>query len=194
MGLYSIDNHSPLAISVDSPQWLDVGGFRWTEVSLLHNLLQSVHTVLGVCFHILVDSLYSFIVVLKSVLNLIGRVLLVLQAPGLGVVYGASGGLIFRLRFMVWSRLMVGRGWLMINWGRFVVNWSRLVVNWSGLVIGWGSRGMVGNWCSMVNKGSYRLLMVNRSCWGRAIWGRGNGVAIYRGVCLCLTRYMADSH
>ena len=183
VGLDSIHHHPPLAVSVDCPQRLDVGSDRGAEVGLLHNLLQSVHAVLSVGQHVLVYCLDSLVVVLEGVLYLIGGVLSVLQAPGLGVVNGACRGLIVGLRLVV-------RGGFMVGWGRGV--------GW-GMAIGWGrgvGRGGVdnsmsyrgvsysmGNWC-MCNCMSYRgvvhySLMVDRA---GVVHKGSHRVVVHRGV------------
>jgi len=146
VGLHSIHHHPPLAVSVDCPQRHDVGCDRGAEVGLLHNLLQSVHAVLSVGQHVLVHGLDSFIVVLEGMFYLIGGVLSVLKAPGLGVVNRTCWGLIVGLR------LVVG-GWLMVGWGRGIGR----------------SRGIGGG------RGIGRGRSIGRGmtiCWG---WGIGRG-------------------
>jgi len=86
VSLHSVNNNSPLPIGVNSTEWLDISGHRGTQVGLLYNLLQAVNTVLGISEHVLIDSLHSFVVILKSVLDLIGGVLGVFKAPSFGVV------------------------------------------------------------------------------------------------------------
>jgi len=118
VGLHSVHDHPPLAVCVDRPEGHDVSSFGWTEVSLLHDLLQSVHAVLSVGQHILVDCLDALVVVLKGMLNLVGGVLGILETPGLGVVNGTDGGLVC---IMVWG------------WSRVVRSCVSHCMNWSGM-------------------------------------------------------------
>merc|ERR1712128_49719 len=166
VGLHSIHHHPPLAVSVDCPQRHDVGCDRGAEVGLLHNLLQSVHAVLSVGQHVLVHGLDSFIVVLEGMFYLIGGVLSVLKAPGLGVVNRACWGLIVGLR------LVVG-GWLMVGWGMGICwGWGigrgwmdnsmgNLCVSYSMSYWGMGHRvnySLVVDRAGMVHKGSHRVV------------------------------------
>ena len=89
VGLHSVDDDSPFPGGVDGSPGLDVGGDGGAEVSLLHNLDQSLHAVLSVGQDILVDSLNSLVVVLQSVLDLVGGIFRILQAPSLGVSFAA---------------------------------------------------------------------------------------------------------
>jgi hypothetical protein len=63
--LHSIHHDPPLAGSVDCPEGHDVAGLGGTQVSLLHQLLQSLYTVLRVGQNILVDGLDALVVVLE---------------------------------------------------------------------------------------------------------------------------------
>ena len=94
VGLHAVDDDSPLPGGVDGSPGLDVGGDGGTEVGLLHNLLQSLHAVLGVGQDVLVDGLNSLVMVLESVLDLVGGIFRVLQAPSLGVSNAALGGFV----------------------------------------------------------------------------------------------------
>ena len=42
MGLNVVNHDSPFSVDVNGPQRLDVGGFRWAQVGLLNDFLQSV--------------------------------------------------------------------------------------------------------------------------------------------------------
>ena len=132
VGFDSINHYSPLSISVDSSERLDVGSFGGTEVSLLHNLLQPGHRVLCVGQNILVDGLNAFVVILQSMLNLVGRVLSILQTPGLRVTNGALGWLVMsvlRLRVSVGRlRVTVGRGGMGVGRGGMGVSRGRMAI------------------------------------------------------------------
>lgn len=141
VGLHPVHNHPPLAICVDCSEGHDVGSLRGTKVSLLNDLLQSVHAVLSVGQHILVDCLDALVVVLKGMLNLVGGVLRILQTPGLGVVNGTDGGLVC---IMVWGRSRVVGSCVShcMNWSGMddwmshcVVDRSNMVLH-NGLVVG----------------------------------------------------------
>ena len=138
VGLDSVDDDPPLAVGVDGAQGLDVGGDGGAEVSLLDNLLQPVHAVLGVGEHVLVNGLDTLVVVLEGVLNLVGGVLGVLETPGLGVIDGALGGSV---------GLSVVSGLGVIGGGSVVG--SGLMVG-SGLVIG---GGVIGSRSRVVGRG-----------------------------------------
>ena len=149
VGLDSVDDDPPLAVGVDGAQGLDVGGDGGAEVSLLDNLLQPVHAVLGVGEHVLVDGLDTLVVVLEGVLNLVGGVLGILETPGLGVIDGALGGSIGLSVVsglgvvgggsVVGSGLMIGSGSRVVG-GRGVVDHGLMVRG--GLVIGGGGSVM----------------------------------------------------
>jgi len=126
VSLHSVNNNSPLPIGVNSTEWLNISSHRGTQVGLLYNLLQAVNTVLGISEHVLIDSLHSFVVILKSVLYLIGGVLGVFQAPSFGVVNRA-----------LWGLVMIGF-WLMVR-SRSMMNWSVMnncMMNWSCMMNG----------------------------------------------------------
>ena len=141
VGLDSVNDDPPLAVGVDGAQGLDVGGDGGAEVSLLDNLLQPVHAVLGVGEHVLVNGLDTLVVVLEGVLNLVGGVLGVLETPGLGVIDGALGGSVGLSMVsglgvvgggsVVGSGLMVG-SWLVIGGG--VIGSRSRVVGGGGVV------------------------------------------------------------
>lgn len=129
--LDTIHYHSPLAISIDCPERHDIGSDRRTQVSLLHQLLQSVHTILSVSQDILVYGLDTFVVILESVLYLIGWILRVLQAPRLGVVDGAHRGLVvIMLRCVVRSRSMVGGRFMVGSRVDYMVNRSSVMLDY----------------------------------------------------------------
>ena len=111
----------------------------------MHDLLQSVHAVLGVGQHILVDCLDALVVVLQGMLNLVGGVLGILQTPGLGVVNGTDRGLV---SIMVWGRGRVVGSCMSYNWSS-MDNWmSHCVVDGSDMVLHDGlvmGGTMVGN-------------------------------------------------
>ena len=175
-------------MGVDCSSWLDVSCDRWAEVGFLSNLLQSLNTVVSVGKHILVDSLNSLIVVLKSMLNLISWVLRILNAPGLWVSNGALWwsiwlwcvlwlmvrgrfmvGSWFMVRggFMVWGRLVV-RSWLMVS-GNCMVHWHFMIGSWSSMdywsgidlwCVDWGG---VVHWLSMSIRGRGRSVAIDTS-------------------------------
>ena len=154
VSLDSVDHDPPLAVCVDGPSGLDVGGDGGTEVGLLDDLLQSVNTVVGVGEDVLVDGLDSLVVVLESVLNLVGWVLWVFQTPGLGVANGTLWWSVWLwgvFWLMVWGGLMVRGGvvdgdWFMVGGGLMVG--SSVVDHWGGvvdhgnLVVGSGGGGV----------------------------------------------------
>ena len=165
VSLHSVDDNPPLSVSVDGSPGLDVGGDGGAEVSLLDDLLQSLHAVLSVGEDVLVDGLHSLVVVLESVLDLVGGVLGVLQTPSLGVANGALGRLV-----VVW--LMVGLG-LMVGSGvdGLVVRSSvvdRLVIG--GSVV---DRLVVRGWLVVGSSVVHRHLVIHR--------GHGGGVSNYGG-------------
>ena len=185
VSLHTIDHDPPLAVSVDSSPGLDVGGDRGAEVGLLHDLLQSVHAVVSVGQDVLVDLLNTLIVVLQSSLDFIGRVLRILNAPGLGVTNRALG-------FVIWLRLVVDRGrvvdrdwlvvwfsmvdrdWLMVR-GRFMVGGSNSV--WSRFMI----RGSVVDHGGGVDLGSVDWGgVIHWLHWSVHCWSRG--VAIHSSM------------
>jgi hypothetical protein len=197
VGLDTVDDDSPLAMGVDGSPGLDVGGDRGAEVGLLDNLLQSVHAVVGVGQHVLVDGLDTLVVVLKGGLYLIGGVLRVLNAPGLGVADGALGFMIWlrgvvRLGLMVGGRgvvdrLMIGGGvvhWFMVRGGvmdRFMVRGSmvdRLVIRSRCRGIGCWVDSVVDDWGGTIH--SLRCVdrggVVDRLHW--AVHGGGGSVAV----------------
>ena len=114
VGLHSVDDDSPFASSVDGSPGLDVGGDGGAEVGLLHDLLQSLHAVLSVGEHILVDGLDTLVVVLESVLNLVCGIFRILQAPSLGVSNAALWWFV-----IVWLRVGLG---FMVRGGGGVVD------------------------------------------------------------------------
>jgi len=69
----------------------------------LDNLLQTINTVLSISEHILINSLDTFVVILKSMLYLIGWVFSIFKTPCFGVINGA-----------LWWFVMI-RLWLMIS-------------------------------------------------------------------------------
>ena len=138
VSLDSVDDDPPLAVGVDGALGLDVRSDGGAEVSLLDNLLQPVHAVLSVGEHVLVDGLDALVVVLEGVLNLVGGVLGVLEAPGLGVIDGALGG---SVGLSVVNGLGVVGGGLMVGSG--LVIGSRLVIG-CRLVVGGGLIGRGG--------------------------------------------------
>jgi len=174
VGLDVVDDNPPLAVDVDGAQGLDVGSLGGAQVSLLHDVLQASHGVVGVGQNVLVHLLDSVVVVLDGLLDLVGGVLLVLKAPGLGVVLGALGWTVMGLLVgvvggsvvwsMVWGSMVhngvvwggvvrswvvwlwVVWGWLRVIWGWLRVVWSRLRVVWSRLRMVWGWLRMVWSW------------------------------------------------
>ena len=113
VSLHSVDDNPPLSVSVDGSPGLDVGGDGGAEVGLLHDLLQSLHAVLSVGEHILVDGLDTLVVVLESVLNLVCGIFRILQAPSLGVSNAALWWFV-----IVW--LGVGLGFMVRGGGGVV--------------------------------------------------------------------------
>lgn len=90
VGLDLVDNDAPLAIDVNSTKRLDVGGRAWAQVGLFFQLGQSVDRVGCVGCYVLVQGQNGFVVLVKSVDNIVRWILRVLQTPGLGGVLGAG--------------------------------------------------------------------------------------------------------
>ena len=181
VSLHSVDDNPPLSVSVDGSPGLDVGGDGGAEGSLLDDLLQSLHAVLGIGQHVLVDGLDTLVVVLESMLDLIGGIFSVLQTPSLGVTNGALGrfvvfGLVVGLWLMVRSSVMdrlVVRGWLVV--GSSVVH--------RHLVIHRGHGGGVSNYGGDIagHLGSVDGCGVVHWLHG-AVGSGGGGVAVHSGV------------
>lgn len=91
VGLDVVDHDPPLAVHVDGAPRLDVLDVGGAEVRLLGDVPQAVHRVLRVGQHVLVQLLHGVVVVLDGLLDLVGRVLGVLQAVRLGVAVGCTG-------------------------------------------------------------------------------------------------------
>jgi hypothetical protein len=153
----------------------------------LHDLLQPVHAVLSVGQHVLVDCLDALVVVLQGMFDLVGGVLGILQAPGLGVVNGAGG----RLVLMVWGRgrvvrscvshCMVDRSSVDNGMSHCMVDGSNVVLH-DGLVM---SSAMVGNAVGgMVHCGNMGSVVRNWSSMDN--WG--SLVVDERGDC-CLVNW-----
>jgi len=186
VGLHSVDDDSPFSSSVDGSHGLDVGGDGGAEVGLLHNLLQSLHAVLSVGKDILVDSLDTLIVVLESMLDLVGGIFSILQAPSLGVSFAALWWFV-----IVW--LGVGLGF-MVRGGSVdsVVDWFVIRSLWVGLI--GGGMYSVMHWDLMIDWGwvDYGGGVTGNFWgvdWGGVVhwlhWavGRGHGaVAIHSGM------------
>jgi len=145
VSLNVVDDDSPFALSVDGTKRPDVSCVRWAEVGLLLQGCGPLNGQLGVeVSYVSVEVPELCVVVLNSSLELVGWVLIILQAPGLGGVHRA--GRRFN-RSLVWCRCgFVGRGRLV------VVSRCRFVVGLSWLV-GWG-RVMVGWWCMVWTVGT----------------------------------------
>lgn len=86
VSFYTVHDDTPLAGGVYCSQWHQVPGVTGAKISLLWQFNQSVHTVLCVGQHILVQSSHTGVVVLHRVRNLVCRVLIVLETPWLGCV------------------------------------------------------------------------------------------------------------
>jgi len=133
VGLHSVDDDPPFPGGVDGPPGLDVGGDGGTEISLLDNIQQSLHAVLSVGQDVLVDGLDSLVVVLESVLDLVGGIFSILQAPSLGVSNAALGWFV-----VVGLRVGVGRGLMVRGWSvdsvDSVVDWFVVRSLWVGLI------------------------------------------------------------
>jgi len=149
VSLDSVDDNPPLSVGVDGSPGLDVGGDGGAEVGLLHDLLQPGHAVVGVGEDVLVDGLHSLVVVLQGVLDLVGRVFRILQAPSLWVADGT----------LWWSVRLWGVFWLMVgggvgNWGGLMVRGGVVDGNW--LVVGGGLMvgSSVDNWGGVVDHGN----------------------------------------
>jgi len=195
MGLDLVHNDPPLAVDVDSPLGLDVGGLRGAQVGLLDDLLQAGDRVVGVGEHILVHLLDRVIVVLDSLLDLVGGILLILKAPGLGVALGALGrGVVCLLSrvvgsWVVWLRVVGGSMVGGVVWGHWVV-WGHVVrgvvrsVGWLGVghirsrlrVVGWLRVAIRSRSIGLMVGGRRRGVPVGR--WGRGVpvWGRGGSL------------------
>ena len=171
-----VNDDPPLAVDVDSTEWLDVGSLGWAQVGLLDDLLQAGNRVVGVGQDILVHLLDGVVVVFDSLLDFVGWVFGVFQAEWFWVTLGALWWAI--VGFVVWGRVMgswvvgswvmgswVVGGWVMGNWvvGSWVV-WLRVV--WLWVVRFWVIR-----------------LWVVRSSWGVRSWlmvrSWGGGVPVH---------------
>lgn len=82
VSLHAVHDDSPLARGVDGSERGEVGGGAGTEESLLAQLHQAVHAVVGVGEDVLVEGGHPGVVVLDGVRDVVGRVLGVLQTPG----------------------------------------------------------------------------------------------------------------
>ena len=153
----------------------------------MHDLLQPVHAVLSVGQHVLVDCLDALVVVLQGMFNLVGGVLGILQAPGLGVVNGAGR----RLVLMVWGRGRVVRSCVshcMVDWSSVDNGMSHCMVDGSNMVLHDGlvmGSAMVGNAVGgMVHCGNMGSVVRNWSSMDN--WG--SLVVDERGDC-CLVNW-----
>jgi len=205
--LHLVDDNPPLTVDVDGPLGLDVSRLRGAQVSLLDDLLQPSNRVVGVGQHILVHLLDGVVVVLDSLLDLVGGVLFVLQAPGLGVTLGALGwGVVVGFGVM-WGRGRCVRGRCVVDWGvvnrgvvyRDMVNWGHGVDSWVVRSIGGLGVGNIRSWlrviwCWLRDVGCVHWLGVHvgggrggvpvgRRGWGVAIGGRGVGLSLGSSLC-----------
>lgn len=162
VSLDMVDHDPPLAMDVDGTEGLDVGSLGRAQIGLLHDVLQMVHRVLSVGQHILVQLLDSIIVVLNGLLDLIGGVLRILQAVGLGVSMGTLGRSIVGL--MMRSCRMVGSSMV-----RRRVMGRRVVGRGVGSVV--GGRGVGGGSLMAIHRGV--AVGRGRSVGGRSVGGRG---------------------
>jgi len=189
VGLDVVDDDPPLAVDVDGTKGLDVGSLGWAQVSLLDNVLQAGNGVVRVGQDVLVHLLDSVVVVFDGLLDLVGWVLNVLQAPWLRVVLRALWWAILWLLVWVVGSGMVGSGmvgsmvwgsvvWGSVVWGSMVCVGSRMV--W--LCVVWGRLWVVWGWLMVRSWLMVRCwLMVG--CWGvwgwlRVVWSRGGGIAV----------------
>ena len=90
VSLHPVHHDSPLARGVGSSERGEVGGGAGAEESLLAQLHQPVHAVVGVGEDVLVEGGHPGVVVLDGVRDVVGRVLGVLQAPGQAPVQTAG--------------------------------------------------------------------------------------------------------
>ena len=88
----AVDDDAPLALRVDGAQRPHVGGLRWAEVGLVVVVAGQVHGQLCVeVSHVRVQGEQLFCVTLGGRLDLVGRVVLVLEAPRLAAGEGTGG-------------------------------------------------------------------------------------------------------
>jgi len=90
VGFHFVDDDPPLSLRVDRSEWLDVGGCAGAKVSLFFQLVQVVDGIGRIGHNVFVESLNGLVMLIKSVLNVVKRVLRVLQAPRLSGVLGAA--------------------------------------------------------------------------------------------------------
>lgn len=162
VGLDVVDDDLPVAVDVDGSQGLDVGSLGGAEVGLLDDLVQPVDAVVGVGEHVLVHLLDGVVVVLEGLLDLVGGVLLVLQAPGSRVTSGTAG-------WAVHGRVSIG--WLGMKGEGSIGSGS---VRWGSWAVAIGRRsGSIRSWC-----------IRSRGVGSRCIGSRGVG-----GRCVRNDRY-----
>jgi len=161
-----VDNDSPFALSVDKTLRLAIYCVGGAKVSLFLQGVGPLYRQRGVeVSNISIQREELLVVSFSSMLDLIGWVLIILQAPGLCSISSTSWNSRFMV-FICWcSRFMVG----FVCWCWFV-GWGRSV-GWCWFV-GW-SRSV--GWCCLVG-----WLMVCRSgfvgrsrgvCWGWVVAG-----------------------
>ena len=171
VGLDVVDHDAPLAVDVDGAPRLDVLGLGGAEVGLLCDVPQAVHRVLSVGQHVLVQLLHGVVVVLDGLLDLVGRVLGVLEAVRLRVAVGTLG---LGVVGVVGGVLSVGGGGGVVGVGvvRGGMVGVRVVRGW----VGGGSmvRGRVDGGGGV---GGGRRVAI----WGGRVGG-GGGVMRRRGV------------
>lgn len=84
--LDAIHDDAPLSLDVDGPERLNVASRARTQVSLFRQAFQTVNGVLSVSCDVFVQGKNSLIMLVEGVFDVVGRVVVILQTPGLGSV------------------------------------------------------------------------------------------------------------
>ena len=172
MSLDVVNNNSPFSVGIDSSQWLDIGSFRWAQVGFLNNFLQSIDRVISVGQNVFVHLLNRVVVVFDGLLDFIGGVFGIFEAPGFWVVYGT----------LWWRGIMSGCGMVRgsmvgsgVVWGGSMVDSvvggrvSGVRCRCVGIMVGGRGRGV-------------RIMVRGRAVVGGhggvTVWCRGRGVTI----------------
>jgi hypothetical protein len=86
VGLNMVDHNSPFTGDIDGSQRLDVSSLRGAQICFLNDFFQPIDRVVSVGQNILVHLLHRIVVIFDSLLDFIGGVFGVFEAPGFWVV------------------------------------------------------------------------------------------------------------